>query len=111
MAARQLCILMSKKDNPLYVYATVSQLAFSIVIPLLVFLVGGNYAIKHFGWDERLMGLFVVLGIVFMLCGAINYIGQLIKLYGKEDDKSKYYRAYSNPRDNDYYDEYKDLHK
>lgn len=102
---------MSKKDNPLAVYATVSQFAFSIVVPLLVFLVGGNYAIEHFGWDSRLMLLFVILGIIFMICGAVNYIGQLIKMYAKKDDKSKYYRAYSNSRDNDYYDEYKQSHK
>lgn len=102
---------MSKKDNPLSVYATVSQLAFSIVVPLLVFLVGGNYAIKHWGWDSGLMPLFVVLGIVFMISGAVNYIGQLIRMYAKDDDKSKYYRAYSDSRDNDYYDEYKNSHK
>ena len=101
---------MSGKKSNLSVYAIVSQLAFMIVGPLLLFLVGGRYAVEYYQWDDSVMVVFVILGIVFMIGGGVSYIGKLVRLYGKED-KSKYHRAYSDPRDNDYYDEYKDMRK
>lgn len=95
---------MSKKNNPLSVYAVVSQISFVIIAPLLLFLVGGNLAVKQFGWDDSVMVLFVILGLVFMIGGAVSYFMRLIKLYGKED-KSKYRSYYSDRSSNDYYDD------
>ena len=100
---------MAKKDNPLSVYAVVSQLAFTIICPLLVFIVGGYYASKHFGWPEWSMGICVVLGVIFMLGGGISYLGKLIRLYGKDNKDAP--RSYNSPSDNDYYDEYHKLQK
>ena len=53
------------------------------------------------------MAVCIILGILFMLGGALSHIMKLIRLYGR-DDKSGYRRYYSDPRDNDYDDEYKD---
>ena len=39
----------------------------------------------------------------------MSYLGQLIKLYGK--DEKNVPKSYSAPRDNDYYDDYKDMRK
>lgn len=100
---------MSKKENPLSVYAVASQLAFSIIGPLLVFIVGGYFASRHFGWPDWAMGVCVVLGIVFMLGGGISHLGKLMRLYGKDNTEAP--RSYNSSADNDYYDDYKDLHK
>lgn len=101
---------MKKNENPLSVYATVSQLAFVIVAPLLLFLWGGSALVKHFGLDDWVMGIFVALGIIFMLCGAGNYIMKLIKMYEKPKERQP--KAFTSSRgDNDYYDEYKDMRK
>lgn len=97
--------MSGKKSNPLSVYAVVSQISFVILAPLLLFIVGGHYAVEFFGWPDWAMGICVALGIIFMLGGAVNFLAQLIARYGK-DDKSKYTRAYSNPKDNDYYDDH-----
>ncbi|MBQ9948661.1 MAG: AtpZ/AtpI family protein [Oscillospiraceae bacterium] len=101
--------MSKKKNNPFAVYATASQLAFTIITPLLIFIVGGYYACKHFGWPDWAMGLCVALGIIFMLGGGISYLGKLIKMYGKDNKDAP--RSYNSPSDNDYYDEYRNLHK
>lgn len=100
---------MKKKENLVSVYAVVSQLAYTILTPLLIFLVGGNYVVKRFELPEWVMGLCVALGIVFMLGGAIAYTLRLLKLYGGENKTAP--KSYNSPRDNDYYDDYKDLRK
>lgn len=99
-----------KKERPFHAYAAASQLTFSILGPLLIFFVGGHYAVEYYHWPDWVMSLCVIVGIVVMLGGACATISQLIRVYGK-DDKKKYSRAYSNPRDNDYYDEYKNKRK
>lgn len=96
---------MAKKENPLSTYAVVSQLAFSILTPLLVFIVGGYFASQHFGWPGWAMGVCVVLGIIFMLSGGISYLGKLIRIYGKDDKSAP--RSYNSREDNDYYDDYR----
>lgn len=99
-----------KKNNPFSVYANVSQLAFIIVAPLLLFLWGGSAVVKKFELPDWVMGVFIVLGVVFMLCGAGNYVFKLIKMYEKPEKKAP--KAFTSFRgDNDYYDEYKDLRK
>lgn len=98
-----------KKENPFSVYATVSQLAFVIISPLLVFLWGGSYVVKKFSLPEWVMGVCVALALVFMISGAASYISQLIKRYGKNDESAP--KSYNAPADNDYYDEYKNMRK
>ncbi len=92
----------SKNDNPLSVYAVVSQLAFNILTPLLVFIVGGYFATDYFGWEDWAMAVCVVLGIVTMICCALSYLSHLIRLYGKENKNAP--RSFDSPSDKDYYD-------
>ena len=72
---------MNKKDNPLKVYAVVSQIGFLVITILLVF-----------------------AGIITMISGVGTYLKNLIKMYGGKDDK-KTYKYLSDRRDNDYYDD------
>lgn len=108
MAAYGVDILMKKNENPLSVYANVSQLAFVIIAPLLLFIWGGSVLVKKLSLPDWMMGVFIALGIIFMICGAGNYIMKLIKMYEKPEAP----KAFTSSRgDNDYYDEYKDLRK
>ncbi len=100
---------MKKKDNLVSVYATVSQLVFVIITPLLIFIVGGYFVTQRFELPEWVMGVCVALGLIIMIGGAVSYLGQLIKLYGK--DEKNVPKSYNAPRDNDYYDDYKDMRK
>lgn len=101
---------MKKNENPFSVYARVSQLAFVIITPLLLFLGGGYYIVDRFELPQWVMGLCVALGIIFMIGGAANYLHTLIKFYEKRDEPAP--KAFtSSRRDNDYYDEYKDMRK
>lgn len=98
-----------KKDNPFSVYAAVSQLGFVIICPLLIFIVGGNYAVSRFGLPDWVMPVCVLVGIVFMLGGAVSYLSMLIRRYGKDSKKTP--QVYSSRDDNDYYDDYQNYHK
>lgn len=101
---------MKKNENPFSVYVTVSQLAFVIIAPLLLFLWGGSALVKKFELPDWVMGIFVALALIFMLGGAGNYIMKLIKMYEKPDGRPP--KAFTSSRsDNDYYDEYKDMRK
>lgn len=101
---------MKKNENPLSIYANVSQLAFVIIAPLLLFLWGGSALVSHLGLPSWVMGICIALAIIFMICGAGNYIMKLIKMYEKPESKSP--KTFTSSRgDNDYYDEYKDLRK
>lgn len=103
-------LIMKKSENPLSVYANVSQLAFVIIAPLLLFIWGGSVLVKKLSLPDWMMGVFIALGIIFMICGAGNYIMKLIKMYEKPEKKAP--KAFTSSRgDNDYYDEYKDLRK
>lgn len=95
---------MKRNENPFSIYANVSQLAFVIIAPLLLFLWGGSVVVKRLGLPDWAMGICVALAILFMLCGAANYIAKLIKMYEKPGEKPP--QAFtSSRRDNDYYDE------
>lgn len=96
---------MSENKRPLAAYVVASQLAFVILAPLLVFIVGGHYAVEYYDLPDWVMVVFIILGILFMVSGAISHLMKMIRLFAK-DDKSKYRRYYSDPRDNDYGDEY-----
>lgn len=96
---------MGKKEHPLSVYARVSQFAFVIIAPLLLFLWGGSALVKHFELPQWVMGIFVALAIIFMIGGAVNYLYMLIKMYEKPDGKPAPKAFTSSRRDNDYYDD------
>ncbi len=58
-----------------------------------------------FGWPDWAMVVCIILGIVFMIGGAVSYLFQLIKMYEKSEDPAP--KAFtSSRRDNDYYDDY-----
>lgn len=97
---------MKKSESPFAIYAKASQITFVILGPLLFFIVGGYYVVKYFGLPDWVMGVCVGLGILFMLGGAISYLGQLIKTYEKSEKPAP--KAFTSSRkDNDYYDDYK----
>lgn len=96
---------MSGKKSPFAAYAVASQLAFVILAPLLLFIVGGHYVCERFDLPDWVMVVCILLGILFMVSGAISHIMKLIRIYGR-DDKSKYRSYNSDPRDNDYDDDY-----
>lgn len=103
---------MNKKENPFSIYAKVSQLAFVIVTPLLVFLVGGSYVVKRFNLPDWVMLICVGLAILFMLSGAVNYILKIVHYYEQRDKEKKAPAAFTaSRRDNDYYDDYRNLRK
>lgn len=96
---------MGKKENPISTYAKVSQFAFVILTPLLLFIGGGWFLSSKFGWPDWAMVICIILGIVFMIGGAVSYLFQLIKMYEKSEDPAP--KAFtSSRRDNDYYDDY-----
>lgn len=102
--------LMKKGDNPFSVYAKVSQLAFVILAPLLLFIWGGSVLVSHFDLPDWVMGIFIALAIIFMLGGAVNYLTTLIRYYEKREKPAP--KAFTSHRsDNDYYDDYKNLRK
>lgn len=96
---------MSGRKSPFQAYAVASQLAFVILAPLLLFIVGGHYLVEKFDLPDWVMVVCILLGILFMISGALTHIMKMIRMYGKED-KSKYRSYHSDPKDNDYDDEY-----
>ncbi len=95
-----------KNESPLRAYAVASQFAFVIISPLLLFIVGGYFACQHFGWGDGAMLVCVILGLVFMVCGAISHIKKLIRMYGKDNSNAP--KVFTSTEDNDYYDDYND---
>lgn len=96
---------MKKKENLVSVYARVSQLVFVIITPLLLFLGGGYYVTRKYDLPEWVMVICVALALIFMIGGAVSYLYQLIKFYGKTSERAP--KSFSSTRDNDYYDDYK----
>lgn len=94
----------NKKDNPLKVYAVVSQIGFLVLTPLLIFIWGGSVLVDKLSLPSWVMILLVFAGIITMISGVGTYLKNLIKMYGGKDDK-KNYKYLSDRRDNDYYDD------
>ena len=78
---------MNKKDNPLKVYAVVSQIGFLVITPLLIFIWGGSVLVNKFSLPSWVMILLVFAGIITMISGVGTY------------------KYLSDRRDNDYYDD------
>ena len=94
----------NKNENPIKTYAIVSQIGFNIITPLLIFIWGGSVLVDKMGLPDWLMVLFIIIGILVMICATVSYLYQLIKRYDKGDDK-KTQKVVSGRRDNDYYDD------
>ena len=100
---------MNRKKGAFSAYAVASQFAFVILSPLLVFIVGGHYACEYYGLPDWVMVVCILLGVLFMIGGAVSHLMKMIPLYGRDEKKPPRYNT--DPRDNDYYDDYSHLHK
>jgi hypothetical protein len=99
--------MSNKNRNGFAVYGAVSQLAFSVAAPLLLFIWGGGWLIEKYNLPEWLTPVSVLLGIVFMIGSAVSYFCRLIAMYGR-DSKSESAgeterKLNVNKRENDYY--------
>ncbi len=97
---------MSKKtDNPIAVYSVVSHIAFIVLTPLLIFVIGGTALVEWLGWPEWVDTIFVVLGILTMLISSFNYLKQLIKMFDKNASGTGTTEVSHDRKDHDYYDD------
>ena len=48
----------NKKENPVAVYAVASQIGLIVIVPLLVFVIGGSKLVEWLAWPGRLPALF-----------------------------------------------------
>lgn len=92
---------MNKNNNPVSVYAAVSQIAFLVAVPLLFFIWGGSWLIKACSLPQWLMIVFVLLGIVTMVAGVSTYLRKLLKMYAPEQ-KDENSALKHDRRDSDY---------
>ncbi len=95
----------NKKENPIAVYAVVSQVAFIVLGPLLVFVIGGSALVDWLGWEQWVKLLFMGIGIMTMLSGSVSYLKKLIKLFDKNESGTGTSEVGHSRRDHDYYDD------
>ena len=96
----------NKKDNPVSVYAVASQIGLIVLIPLLVFVIGGTWLVDFLGLPGWVNIIFVVLGIVSMATSAMNYLKKLIAMYDSSESGTGASEIKHDSRDHDYYDQY-----
>ena len=96
----------NKKDKPIAVYAVASQIGLIVVIPLLVFVIGGTWLVEKLGWPDWLNIVFVAIGIISMSVGAMNYLKKLIAMYDSSESGTGASEVKHDKRDHDYYDQY-----
>lgn len=96
----------NKKDNPIAVYAVASQIGLIVIIPLLVFVIGGTWLVEHFGWPDWINIIFVAAGILTMSFGAMNYLKKLIAMYDNNESGTGASEIKHDSKDHDYYDSY-----
>lgn len=96
----------NKKDNPIAVYAVAGQIGLIVVIPLLVFIIGGTWLVDYMGWPGWVNIVFVVVGILSMTCSAMSYLKKLIAMYDSSESGTGASEIKHDSRDHDYYDEY-----
>lgn len=95
----------NKKQNAVAIYAAASHIAFIVLAPLLIFVVGGTSLVSRFGWPEWLNIVFVAVGILVMLSGALSYLKQLIRLFDKNESGVGTTEVRHDIKDHDYYDD------
>ena len=96
----------NKKDNPVAVYAVASQIGLIVLTPLLVFVIGGTWLVDYLEWPDWVNIVFVVVGIVSMSAGAMNYLKKLIAMYDSSESGTGASEVKHDKRDHDYYDAY-----
>lgn len=96
----------NKKDNPIAVYAVASQIGFIVLVPLLIFVIGGTWLVDYLGWPDWVSIIFVAVGILSMTCGAMNYLKKLIAMYDSNESGTGASEVKHDRRDHDYYDTY-----
>ncbi|MBP3856992.1 MAG: AtpZ/AtpI family protein [Ruminiclostridium sp.] len=96
----------NKKDNPVAVYAVASQIGLIVLTPLLVFVIGGTWLVDYLQWPDWVNIVFVVVGIVSMSAGAMNYLKKLIAMYDSSESGTGASEVKHDKRDHDYYDAY-----
>ncbi|MBR1832216.1 MAG: AtpZ/AtpI family protein [Ruminiclostridium sp.] len=96
----------NKKDKPIAVYAVASQIGLIVVIPLLVFVIGGTWLVDYMGWPDWVSIIFVAVGIVSMSVSAMNYLKKLIAMYDNSESGTGASEIKHDRRDHDYYDNY-----
>lgn len=94
-----------KNDNPIAVYAVVSQIGFIVLGPLLVFVIGGTALADWLNWPDWVDIVFVAMGILTMLAGSLRYLQQLIKMFDKVESGAGTSEVSHSRRDHDYYDD------
>ena len=68
-------------------------LVLNIITPLLIFIWGGSVLVNKMALPGWVMVLFIIIGILVMICATVSYLVQLIKRYDKGDDKDRYDRS------------------
>lgn len=94
-----------KDDNPFKAYVVASQIAFIVLCPLLLFVIGGSWLVDCLSLPSWVELVCVLVGIFFMICATISYLNNLIKMYGDNEKEKKYDRFKHDRRDNDFYDD------
>lgn len=95
----------NKNDNPIAVYAVVSQIGFLVLTPLLVFVIGGTALSSYMGWPDWVDIIFVAAGILTMLCGCFVYLKKLIKMFDNSESGAGTTEVSHDRKDHDYYDD------
>lgn len=95
----------NKKDNPVAVYAVVSQIGFLVLTPLLVFVIGGTSLSEYMGWPDWVNIVFVAIGIFTMLSSCFVYLKRLIKMFDSSESGAGTTEVSHDRKDHDYYDD------
>ncbi len=94
----------NKKDNPIAVYAVASQIGLIVVLPLLVFVIGGTWLVEYMQWPDWVSLIFVAVGIISMTSGAMRYLKKLIVMFDNNESGTGASEVRHDRRDHDYYD-------
>lgn len=94
-----------KKENPIAIYAVVSQIGFIVLAPLLFFVAGGSFLVGYLNWPSWVQIVFVAVGIISMLVGSWNYLKKLIIMFDKSESGAGTTEVSHDRRDHDYYDD------
>jgi hypothetical protein len=88
--------------NPLSAYIIVTHIAFVVAVPLLLFIGGGTWLVRHMDWNESLNIVFILLGVLVMSVSLISYLKHLISEYGSGDKKPSFKPT---NKERDYYED------
>lgn len=83
-------------------YAVAGHFVWAVLTPLVVFIGGGSWLINRFNWDYRIIIVFVIIGIVVMVCGVWSYIKQLLSTFDSLKDNTPKVPEFDK-RDYDFY--------